>query len=1315
MADNSTRIVITAEDKTRQAFDSVRAGLDGVDRSARTIATTVAGMAGLGGILSGASIAAMVNQSIDAADAMNDLSQRIGIAVQDLAKYELAAKQSGTSMEAIARGVKGLAGSMLEHGDALKKAGITAKDADGAMRQLADLFARMPDGMEKTVLATKLFGKAGMDLIPMLNLGSKGLDESAQKSERYAAAMALLAPQADKFNDQMAEIAMSGKVVGLTLANEVTPKLVDISGAMAVAARESGMLTAALVGFGGVLSPLGVLYKGFMNTLDEGNLKILEFFNAGEKDGSRKKLVGDIARRNQEILALVPAGIEQPAKSIAASSGEAAKALKEWRKQYDELMKSLGGSSLAAKTAVDEFAAVMNRVNAKDSGVDASFWKDLNTLHAGYKAGRVDADAYADAVRNLTNQQGFAKDAAKAAAEIEETIWKAREKAREEAERSLVTLQGEIEQQQRHNEEIGLTAAGLADLADRRMQDAIATTQQEFAKRQAEGADLAELKLIDEQIGALEKLRRLKSDGAVKQAAADSAKQAADEWKRFSDDIERALTDSLMRGFENGESFGKNFVKSLRNMLKTAALKVVVQAIVDPVMGDVRSMMGLGESGEGKDSGGGMNLFSMADPSKWSGMSPFEAWDTLGDSYETFSNLTESGLGMFDSAKIALDGTGKAFGSMAGYASAVFDVANGSYGKGIGSAIGTMFGGAPGGMIGSFIGDKVLGDDLGGLVQEAGGPQQGQYGTIDAKGYKSSYTMSGGDTLQNESLAKLAFGQAATLLQMAGKSASGLTLGQGYKLDPSGSASGVAYRNISINGRTIAGGTFDGNSGGQWSGANNDGSGAANYLGKLSTEEIKKLVDAIGDPAFSATVAKLATNFDDLNEGITRYATAQATQQSLLSAMMTEQERAAAQLADAHQSLDSTFSALGQSVPNTSADFRDLVKGLDLTSQAGQETLAKLAGVSDAFLLVANTAAKTEQTKLGWQQKLDILEGKYTQTQLDRFMELAGTSDTATRALMQQVWAMQDQADAAKLSADALDAAAQKAAAVASRIRDLDIQLLDATGQTAAATAARRADALAALDNDQQRAVQQQIWIAQDAAAAQQELARSQQEAAAAAQRAADEQTRAQQQLVDGWRTTAEQITATIKALRGDLLGEEKSFAAAQADYAIAVAAAKAGDQAATGRLPELARAVVDLGKVNSATSTEQALLTARTVASLQDVVAGIGSKFGISIPGFAAGGDFGGGLRLVGENGPELEMTGPSRIFNFDQTRDMLTGGNDMRGMRQELIALRRELAALRADNSAENRAIASATAKTAKTMERFDDGDALTVRVSA
>lgn len=48
----------------------------------------------------------------------------------------------------------------------------------------------------------------------------------------------------------------------------------------------------------------------------------------------------------------------------------------------------------------------------------------------------------------------------------------------------------------------------------------------------------------------------------------------------------------------------------------------------------------------------------------------------------------------------------------------------------------------------------------------------------------------------------------------------------------------------------------------------------------------------------------------------------------------------------------------------------------------------------------------------------------------------------------------------------------------------------------------------------------------------------------------------------------------------------------------------------------------------------------------------------GLRPPRFAAGGDHAGGWRIVGERGPELEATGPARIFNADQTARMLSGG---------------------------------------------------------
>lgn len=66
----------------------------------------------------------------------------------------------------------------------------------------------------------------------------------------------------------------------------------------------------------------------------------------------------------------------------------------------------------------------------------------------------------------------------------------------------------------------------------------------------------------------------------------------------------------------------------------------------------------------------------------------------------------------------------------------------------------------------------------------------------------------------------------------------------------------------------------------------------------------------------------------------------------------------------------------------------------------------------------------------------------------------------------------------------------------------------------------------------------------------------------------------------------------------------------------------------------------------------------------------GYGDTAGVAagVPQFAAGGDHAGGYRIVGERGYELEATGPSRIFNADQTRNILSGGGGGE-LRVELI----------------------------------------------
>lgn len=85
-------------------------------------------------------------------------------------------------------------------------------------------------------------------------------------------------------------------------------------------------------------------------------------------------------------------------------------------------------------------------------------------------------------------------------------------------------------------------------------------------------------------------------------------------------------------------------------------------------------------------------------------------------------------------------------------------------------------------------------------------------------------------------------------------------------------------------------------------------------------------------------------------------------------------------------------------------------------------------------------------------------------------------------------------------------------------------------------------------------------------------------------------------------------------------------------------------------------------------------------------------------IRGFASGGDFGGGLRIVGENGPELEATGASRIYNAAQTAEILSGGGNVAN----------QIANLRNEMKASLYAIAKNTGKTSDQLNRWD-GDGL------
>lgn len=244
MADNVTKILLTAEDRTRGAFDSVTRGLAQVEGAAAGLNDLASRLPGIGAALSAAlgavSFTAIARGAIDAADGLNDLSQKIGVGVKELSGYQLIAEQSGATLETVGKGVRALANYITDSGEKLRAAGITATDTQGAMRQLADLFASLPDGIQKTALATEIFGKAGVDLIPLLNQGSRGIAEAQEKAESYGEAMERLAPNADRFNDLISELGVQAKESAASIVSDLLPAINKMLERMVRAKREVG-------------------------------------------------------------------------------------------------------------------------------------------------------------------------------------------------------------------------------------------------------------------------------------------------------------------------------------------------------------------------------------------------------------------------------------------------------------------------------------------------------------------------------------------------------------------------------------------------------------------------------------------------------------------------------------------------------------------------------------------------------------------------------------------------------------------------------------------------------------------------------------------------------------------------------------------------------------------------------------------------------------------------------------------------------------------------------------------------------------------
>lgn len=189
-------------DRFVRASDSAGQSLGGgVNRALEAFEGLAKGGATAAGVLAGGIVAAataavlLTTNAGKQVEAIDQLSQKTGIAVQSIQSWSVIMAENGFQAETLTGSMRTLAKQITEARNPASQAATTFEElgisitalgsTESTIRAVSDKFKDMPDGADKARLAVTLFGKAGLEMIPMLNRGAAAFDASRAASERF--------------------------------------------------------------------------------------------------------------------------------------------------------------------------------------------------------------------------------------------------------------------------------------------------------------------------------------------------------------------------------------------------------------------------------------------------------------------------------------------------------------------------------------------------------------------------------------------------------------------------------------------------------------------------------------------------------------------------------------------------------------------------------------------------------------------------------------------------------------------------------------------------------------------------------------------------------------------------------------------------------------------------------------------------------------------------------------------------------------------------------------------------------------------------
>lgn len=148
--------IVRLQQDMDKAKNTVSSAMNSIQKAADTAANAL-GMIGLG--LSGIAMGAFVKSAIDAADRLDDLSKKTGLSAESLSSLSFAFKMSNVEIDTMQKALTKLSKNAIDNEDAFTALGISVKNTDGTYKQADVIFkevAKFFAIMPDGVLKTKL-------------------------------------------------------------------------------------------------------------------------------------------------------------------------------------------------------------------------------------------------------------------------------------------------------------------------------------------------------------------------------------------------------------------------------------------------------------------------------------------------------------------------------------------------------------------------------------------------------------------------------------------------------------------------------------------------------------------------------------------------------------------------------------------------------------------------------------------------------------------------------------------------------------------------------------------------------------------------------------------------------------------------------------------------------------------------------------------------------------------------------------------------------------------------------------------------------